>query len=329
MLAHAFILAQIEYKKLDRKEVKEVVELKIDPEFREKIPPLTEEEFNQLRDNILADGEIYEPIVTWNGIIVDGHNRYRIVQEHPEIPFHTKPMNFIDKWAAFEWMYRKQLGRRNLTPEQKRYLIGKTYEARKNTQGGTGANQYTAAKEQTGQNVHSATRRETKDGTAGEIGREFGVDGKTVRRAEHFAKGLDRAAEVDPEFKGEILTGKVKASGEAVAEMRGIDDDTEVKKAIAAIRKPKTKEQQKADKELFARIRALDSKMASAKGTITFDDVLADLNAIEDDFINKIERAIENQRVMLMADERWPDAIEGYFDSVVADIQNMKGSILK
>ncbi len=93
-------------------------------------------------------------------------------------------MDFSDKWAAFEWMYRKQLGRRNLTEEQRTYMIGKMYEARKNTQGGTGANQYTACKEQTGQNVHSATRREIKDGTAGQIGKEVGVDGRTVRRAD-------------------------------------------------------------------------------------------------------------------------------------------------
>ena len=51
-----------------------------------------------------------------------------------------------------------------LTEEQKSYLRGKQYEAEKMAQGGTGANQYTA--EQSGQNVQSASRRETKDGTA-------------------------------------------------------------------------------------------------------------------------------------------------------------------
>ena len=111
-----------------------MVELKIDKEFREKIPPLTEAEFEQLRENILSDGEVYEPIVTWNGVIVDGHNRWKIIQENPKIPFRTKEMDFSDKWAAFEWMYRKQLGRRNLTEPQKAYMIGKMYEARKNTE---------------------------------------------------------------------------------------------------------------------------------------------------------------------------------------------------
>ena len=46
---------------------------KVDPEFRDKIPPLTDAEFEQLKENILRDGEVYEPICVWNGVIVDGH----------------------------------------------------------------------------------------------------------------------------------------------------------------------------------------------------------------------------------------------------------------
>ena len=102
-------------------------ELRIDPEFRDKIPPLTDAEFEQLRENILKDGEVYEPICVWHGTIIDGHNRWKVIQENPEIPHRFKEMDFDDKWAAFEWMYRKQLGRRNLTDEQRTYMIGKMY----------------------------------------------------------------------------------------------------------------------------------------------------------------------------------------------------------
>ena len=98
-----------------------MVKLKIDPEFRDKIPALTEAEFEQLRENILSDGEVYEPIVTWNDTIVDGHNRWRIICENWEKlkdKFRTKPMDFSDKWEAFEWMYKKQLeGRTPRTDE--------------------------------------------------------------------------------------------------------------------------------------------------------------------------------------------------------------------
>lgn len=61
----------------------------------------------------------------------------------------------------------------------------------------------------------------------------------------------------------------------------------------------------------------------------TFDDVMRLLDIIEDDFIAKVERTIEGERAKLSADERWPDAIDGYFDGVIADIDNMKRRILK
>jgi len=59
-------------------------QLTINPELKALIPPLTEEEFKQLQANVLADG-IREPIITWNGTIVDGHNRYELAQMY-ELP---------------------------------------------------------------------------------------------------------------------------------------------------------------------------------------------------------------------------------------------------
>lgn len=63
-------------------------------------------------------------------------------------------------------------------------LAGPKKEAEKMARGGTGANQYTA--EQSGQNVRSASRREIKDGTAGRIGKQYGVNGRTIRRDADF-----------------------------------------------------------------------------------------------------------------------------------------------
>ena len=54
----------------------------IDPEFRDKIPPLTEDEFSLLEENILSDGAVFSPLIVWDGTILDGHNRYEIIQKH-------------------------------------------------------------------------------------------------------------------------------------------------------------------------------------------------------------------------------------------------------
>ena len=77
------------------------------------IPPLTSEEFKQLERNILEEG-IRDPLVTWNGILVDGHNRYRIAQEY-DIDFTTVEKEFADMNDVKIWMATNQLGRRNLS----------------------------------------------------------------------------------------------------------------------------------------------------------------------------------------------------------------------
>lgn len=57
-------------------------QLKIDPEFQSKIPPLQFEEEQQLEQNIIAEGRLLNPIITWNGYILDGHTRYRILKKN-------------------------------------------------------------------------------------------------------------------------------------------------------------------------------------------------------------------------------------------------------
>ena len=187
--------------------------LKIEPEFEGKIPPLTEAEFQQLRENILEAGEVYEPIRVWNGTVVDGHNRLKVIRENPEVRWSARDMEFADKWAAFDWMYRNQLGRRNLTEEQRVYMVGKLYEARKNSQGGDRRSEEFS----NGQNVHLKDRREQRNGTAGEIGKEYGMDGRTVRRAEKFAKGVDALKQVSKDAADKVLSGKAKVKRQDIA----------------------------------------------------------------------------------------------------------------
>lgn len=105
--------------------------LRVDPEFESKIPPLTEDEYRQLEYNIHSEGAVLMPIIVWQGTIVDGHNRYKIVGENPGIPFTVHEKEFENRYEALAWICRNQLGRRNLTPIQKKMLIGDRYEAEK------------------------------------------------------------------------------------------------------------------------------------------------------------------------------------------------------
>ena len=127
-----------------------MINLKIDPEFQSQIPPLTDDEFKQLEENILKEGKLISPLIVWGNTLVDGHNRYAILQKHPEICFSTMPLRFANREEALAWICKNQLGRRNLSPEQKRYLLGKQYESEKKAEKIFHGNQYTLAKKVVG-----------------------------------------------------------------------------------------------------------------------------------------------------------------------------------
>ena len=94
--------------------------MKILQELESLIPPLSNEEFKQLERNILEEG-IREPLITWNGILIDGHNRYRIAQEH-DINYKTLEKEFENINRVKEWMIYNQFGRRNLSNYQRSVL---------------------------------------------------------------------------------------------------------------------------------------------------------------------------------------------------------------
>ena len=90
---------------------------KIDPEFSAQILPLSFEELQQLEQNIIAEGRLLNPIITWNGYILDGHTRYRILKKHGFIKFEVEEIQLANKYEALAWICKNQLGRRNLSPE--------------------------------------------------------------------------------------------------------------------------------------------------------------------------------------------------------------------
>lgn len=96
--------------------------MRIEKEFEGLLPPLTDEEFRQLEENILDDG-ILDPLVVWktpsgNEVLVDGHNRLKIAQKHG-LKYETVYMTFDDFDDVKMWIYRNQIGKRNLIPFQK------------------------------------------------------------------------------------------------------------------------------------------------------------------------------------------------------------------
>lgn len=219
-------------------------QLKIDPEFQSKIPPLQFEEEQQLEQNIIAEGRLLNPIITWNGYILDGHTRYRILKKHGFIKFEVEEIQLANKYEALAWICKNQLGRRNLSPERKKFLLGKEYESTKLAVGAPLGSKHGIRKY--GQNDHIFTESRTCQ----RIASEHGVGEKTVRRAEKYSQGIDAAEEAVPGAQEEILTGRIKATDAQIAALPAIP-----KEERPAILDELRKEKGKRNENLLSRLK--------------------------------------------------------------------------
>ena len=204
-------------------------QLKIDPEFQGQINPPSSDE-QQLEQNILEERRLLNPIITWNGYIVDGHTRYRILKKHQFIQFEVIEKDFANRYEVLAWICKNQLGRRNLTPEQKKFLIGKQAEAEKQIKSFHG-NQYTLASE-SGLVQNEPDR--TKHGSRSKVAAEHGTSESYVYRAEQFVKGVEAV----PGAQEEILSGKLRATDREISSIAKVPKEKRPE-VVAELRKPK------------------------------------------------------------------------------------------
>ena len=264
----------------------------IDPEFRDKIPPLTEDEFTLLEENILSDGAVFSPLIVWDGTILDGHNRYEIIQKHPELTYAVHKMSFDNRYEALSWICKHQLGRRNLTPQQKKYLIGQRYEAEKMAHGGE--------RVATVQNEPLPSSHKTR----AQIANDTSTSESYVMRAGWYAQGVDAAEEALPGIKQEILTGAIKPTETAVAavakaapeersrlaaDLKKSKDDRD-KKPRPAYHKAPPAASRKAEMQKIAEISA---EMERDKAPSTEENVLCSLDGEIVSFMELFDRIFQ------------------------------------
>ena len=167
--------------------------MKIKEEFKKLIPPLTTEEFKQLEDNCLAEG-IREKIITWNGFIIDGHNRFEI-SERWNLDYQTESKHFANEEAVKEWMILNQFGRRNLSNYQRSVLALELEDVFK-----------AKAKENLGRNQYStlSTSTESKPIDARkELSKIADVGNNTIAKVKKIQ------AKATEEVKAKLSTGEV------------------------------------------------------------------------------------------------------------------------
>lgn len=189
----------------------------IHPELKPLIPALLEEERQLLEQSIRIEG-VREKIVLWKKtdneyILVDGHNRYEIVQNLKNqgiiVSYAFREQEFDSLNAVKYWMIINQFTRRNLSDKQRTYLIGLRYEMEKQ---GYGGNRKSSPKFWDLKNIRTSER----------LADEFNISKNTIENASIFARGVDKLEE---SFKQNVLKGIEKINKSDIQQLAHLELD--------------------------------------------------------------------------------------------------------
>lgn len=191
----------------------------IDSEFQSLIPPLSDDEYARLEKSILAEG-LREPIITWNGTIIDGHNRYNICDEHG-VPFKQVEHDFPSRNAAKIWIIENQFGRRNLSKYDRSVLalqLEPLYAAeakrRQSEAGGDHGNQHTGGKAALSQKSDEPPLR-----TDEQLAKLAGTSRDTIRKVKVIETEADKGNQTAIDARESVKSGE-KSINRAYLEVR-------------------------------------------------------------------------------------------------------------
>ena len=175
----------------------------IDEEFKNLLPPLSEETFNLLEENILQNG-CRDSLVTWEGTLIDGYNRYEICTKHG-LPFNTIEKEFETREEAKVWIILNQISRRNLTTMELSNYRGIHYRTDKiMVRNSGGKNQYLQGGEVFRQNDGKPKS------TATRLSELHNVSPRTIERDARISESIEAISRISPVAARMILSGKTK-----------------------------------------------------------------------------------------------------------------------
>ena len=184
--------------------------LKIDPEFKSLMHPLSEKEFLSLRESLL-DGKAAYSIAACNDYHVDGYERYMICRQE-NLPYHVHRIGFSNREHVITWICREQLKKENLPIARFRYLIGKRYETERIVR-------KVSNSEANSQIIHNKLQNTNSYQTALKLGKEYSLSHNTVYKYGVYSRMVDIIMEKDGDLAQKILSGKLRISHENIIEL--------------------------------------------------------------------------------------------------------------
>ena len=186
----------------------EIDEIIIDEEFGFLLPALDKETYAMLEGSLLEHGCLH-PLILWENVLIDGHNRYEIALKHG-IPVTTVSMDFSSREDATIWIITTQMARRNLNHFQLSYYRGKHYLADRLIQGSN--NQFAQESEKRHNVVFQGS-------TAKRLADQYNVSSRTIDRDVKVAEAISAIGMSSPQAKRDILNGKVNISKKHLREL--------------------------------------------------------------------------------------------------------------
>ncbi len=165
------------------------------PEMAELLPPLTGEQLAALEADILKNGCYSPVIVNEDMVVIDGHNRQRLCEQHG-LPYQMAVFSFEDMLEAKQWALDTQKGRRNLD----KWELGKiALRLKPDIEARARANQSAAGGDKFGEKPLSATLPEavssvdTRRELADTVGLGERTMGKVMQIDEHAPTAVKEA----------------------------------------------------------------------------------------------------------------------------------------
>lgn len=247
------------------------MDIRIDKEFQALIPPLAAEERKQLEENILAEG-CRDPLVVWNGVIVDGHNRHEICTRN-KVKFRTVEMQFDSREDAKIWIIKNQFGRRNLQPYTR---VNLALELEPLIAAKAKANQVERKGNQSGSTCQKSDKLIPVD-TKKELAKVANISHDTVAKVKVINKAVE-TGKVAPEVVAKLHTGEVSINRVArdVKETMVAEKRAEQRKEAAAKVEP-----QFFDNVHIGDFRKLTDKVADGSLSLIFTDPPYDRKSID------------------------------------------------
>lgn len=169
--------------------------LRIDKEFKLLTTPMGQIDYLILEEDIVDNG-CREPIVVWEGIIVDGNKRYEICLRW-DVPFEIKEINLKSRDDVIHYICKSELRKDDVSEERRKYLVGKLYYS---------ALSITGRK----RNPCKLYADISKQGIKHTIANQYSYCRSTVEKYAEYSKLIDKITKVNAKFVHQILSGRIR-----------------------------------------------------------------------------------------------------------------------